>query len=203
MNTARTFIITTAAFLVAVSGSHVSAFEAPASTKQRAGFAKEADVAPETAVFAPDGDQELMELGQWAIDRFETAAMSVPAIEIRMHRTNSECGGHRGTFNPTAKRIDVCVAEPLVVLHEIAHAWAHENLTERERDAFVTAGGYESWNHPDTAWGDRGSEHAADAIAWGLMEEPQMMVTADGPIAQINADFRMLTGVDSPRIVRR
>lgn len=196
MDTARTFIVTVAAFLAVVGGNTVPTSEGPQGAKYRAEFVRTVDVATEATVFAPGDDQELLELGHWAIDRFESAALSVSAIEIHMHRTSEACGGHRGTFNPTANRIDVCVAEPVVVLHEIAHAWAHENLTREQREAFVAVGGFESWNAPETAWSERGSERAATVIAWGLSEQPHMVVTRDGPLAQRNAQFHMLTGFD-------
>jgi len=89
----------------------------------------------------------------------------------------------------------------MVVLHEIAHAWAQKELTDADRDAYVIAGGFESWNSPGTDWSDRGSEHAADTIAWGLLEHPLAMSIPDGPIAEANAAYRLLTGTDAPRLV--
>ena len=207
MNSARTLIptIATVALLATwIAPTTTDAAAAVPMKAHRVGLQPSAEIVEPTGptVVAEDNDQDLLALGQWALDRFETAALLVPAVEIHMHKSNADCGGHRGTFNPTANRINVCDHEPLVVLHEIAHAWAHEYLTEQERAAFVAAGGFESWNAAETAWLDRGSEHAADAIAWGLLDEPQAMFTEDGPIAQKNAEFRLLTGSDAPRFVR-
>lgn len=69
-----------------------------------------------------------------------------------------------------------------------------------ERSDYVERRGLESWNDPETAWGDRGSEDAADTLAWGLIEDPIVDMLPDGPLAQRNNAFRMLTGIDSPRI---
>lgn len=149
----------------------------------------------------PVGDEELLRLGRWALARFDAARLRPPPIEIHMHRDRDACLGHRGLFHAGEMRVDVCTAEELVVLHEIAHAWTHVNVPDRVRSAYVDAGGFESWDAPGTSWRNRGSEDAADTIAWALLEESIAMPTPDGPIAGMNARYRLLTGADAPRIV--
>ena len=150
-------------------------------------------------IHAPDLQLEVH--AEWALGRFESAGLNVPAIEIHLHHTNELCGGNRGIFSPGRDRVDVCVDDQMVLLHEIAHAWAHDHLTPRQRGDYVAAGGFESWNDPDTAWSDRGSEDAAHTIAWALLERPIRLLTPDGPIAQRNEAYRLLTGSDAPRLV--
>ncbi len=145
------------------------------------------------------GDAELIELGRWAVARFAGAGLTLPAVQVHFHAENGACGGHRGTFNPVWRRIDVCEAEPMVILHELAHAWASEALTETDRDHYVASMGFESWNDPASTWSRRASEGAANIIAWGLLEHPLATSTPDGPIAENHAAYRLLTGRDSPR----
>jgi len=152
-------------------------------------------------VVGPPADRPLQALGEWAIERFEDAGMSLPPVDMHLHRDATRCGGHRGTFSPTLARIDVCTDDRLTVLHELAHAWAHEHLDEATRDAYVAAQGLESWHDPQTDWGARGSEHAADVVAWALLEGPIAMPLPDGPITEANDAFRSLTGFDAPRLV--
>jgi len=93
------------------------------------------------------------------------------------------------------------VDQALVLLHELGHAWAHTHTSEAQQAGYVFAAGLESWNHPDSAWARRGFEHAADTIAWAMLEEPITLLTPDGPIAQRNAAYHLLTGDDAPRLV--
>jgi hypothetical protein len=100
------------------------------------------------------------------------------------------CGGNAGSFVPSLRIINICDQEPLVLLHELAHTWTQAHLTEQDRSEYVSAGGFESWNDKETVWSRRGSEHAADTIAWSLLEEPIMSWAPDGAIAELNAAYR-------------
>ena len=165
-------------------------------------------VANPTAAVDPDngatvigGTRSQREAADWAIGRFEYAGLTVPSIEIHLHPSDEPCGGHRGIFSSGSHRVDVCVEEPAVILHEIAHAWNHLNLSEPQRSEYVSVGGFGSWDDPETPWSDRGSEDAADRIAWALLDDPIAGFTADGPIARANAAYRLLTGQDAPRVL--
>ncbi len=148
------------------------------------------------AVFATE--DRLVELAAWALVRFDQAGLDLPPVEIHLHRTDDQCGGHRGTFNPGRMRIDVCVEAPGVILHELAHAWAHHDLDEATRDAYVAFRGLESWNDPDTPWLRRGSEDAADTVAWALQAPPLSGFIPDGLISQNHEAYRLLTGSTAP-----
>ena len=146
-------------------------------------------------------DAALGELAEWALGRYENAGLNPPSVEIYLHSADAPCQGNRGIFNAGLERVDVCVDDPMVALHEIAHAWTHENLSPTRRAEYVAAGGFDSWDDADTSWLDKGSENAADTIAWALLERPIKMLTPDGPIAQTNEAYRLLTGSDTPRLV--
>lgn len=149
------------------------------------------------AVVAPE--ERLAEIATWALERFEHAGLELPAVEVYLHTTNEGCGGHRGIFSPGTLRIDVCVDEPGVVLHELAHAWAHVSLEQQTKDAYVLFRDLESWNDPDTPWMERGSEDAADTVAWALQEPPLTGFSHDGPIARNHQAYLLLTGSVVPR----
>lgn len=147
------------------------------------------------------GTHSQRESAFWAIAQFEKAGLTVPSIAIRFHQDSESCNSHRGIFSSGLQRVDVCVEEPSVILHEIAHAWNHTNLTDAKRSEYVSVGGFGSWDDPETPWYDRGSEDAADTIAWALLDDPITGFTANGPIAQANAAYLLLTGEDAPRVL--
>ncbi len=152
----------------------------------------------ESTVFG--GTAEQREIATWAVQRFEDAGLDVPALDIHLHQDLADCKGNRGIYNSGLQRIDVCVDQRNVVLHEIAHAWSHENLSAAQRSEYVTVGGFGSWDDPDTPWSNKGSEDAADTIAWALLDEPITTFSADGPIARRAAAYLLLTGNHAPRI---
>lgn len=142
------------------------------------------------------------ELVARALERYATAGLELPLLQVHLHNDPEECNGNRGSFSSgsTPWSITVCTEDELVYLHEIGHAWAELNLSEAERSDYVARRGLESWNDPETAWGDRGSEDAANTLAWGLVDDPIVDMLPDGPLAERNEGFRILTGIDSPRI---
>ncbi|MDX2466057.1 MAG: hypothetical protein QNL12_01990, partial [Acidimicrobiia bacterium] len=79
------------------------------------------------------GTPEQRQLTLWALQRFEDAGLGIPSVDIHLHQDLAHCNGNRGIFSCGSQRIDVCVTERNVVLHEIAHAWNLENLSESQR----------------------------------------------------------------------
>jgi hypothetical protein len=148
------------------------------------------------------GTEEQRALLAWALKQYEKAGLDLPTLQFHLAGDEVECGGNTGLFvlGSTPWRIILCSGERLVFLHEIGHAWAEYTLTESERVEYVEQRGMESWNDPDTSWRARGSEDAANTLAWGLVDDPIRGMAPDGPLAQKNLAFRLLTGVDSPRI---
>lgn len=149
------------------------------------------------------GTEDQQNLVTWALEQYESAGLDLPILQIHLHSGTSPCKGNSGLFSSGSSpwRITLCTDERMVFLHEIGHAWSDFNLTETERAEFVEQRGMESWNDPETSWRYRGSEDAANTLAWGLVEDPIDGMLPDGPLAQKNQAFRLLTGIDSPRIV--
>ena len=114
---------------------------------------------------------------QWTVDRYQTAEMSLPDLQIAFHRDRSICGGFDGLHSGGQghHQIDICVGGHLqrrvTLLHELAHVWVSEHLDDSDRKSFLELRGLLSWNDSSVAWEQRGTEQAAMIITWGLGDE--------------------------------
>jgi hypothetical protein len=113
----------------------------------------------------------------WSLDRYEQAGLPLPDIEITFHAwepTQEACATNGGLWTDAKEvdLIDICAAgvpnRRKLTLHEFAHAWADDSLTEDDQVAFVRERGLESWNDSETVWAGRGFEQVAEIVVWGL-----------------------------------
>ena len=157
---------------------------------------------PPTTTTVTGGTEKQRGLVVWALEQYENAGLDIPVLQFHLHLDTSACKGNSGSFahGATPWRITLCTEDRIVFLHEIGHAWSKYALTQSERAEYVEQRGMESWNDPETPWRARGSEDAANTLAWGLIDDPIRGMMPDGPLAQKNEAFKLLTGVDSPRI---
>ncbi|HEU4916337.1 MAG TPA: hypothetical protein VFV13_07210 [Acidimicrobiia bacterium] len=141
------------------------------------------DVVSSDSYFRDDADITLTE---WALGRFDRAGLSVPPVSIAFHHEKAACRGQNGYFQPgDPHRVDICgfnwdrflVTPRKVILHELAHAWVHENLSEMARQEFLDLRGLERWRDEEAPWGEQGMEHAAEIMAWRLMDEEISMTS--------------------------
>ena len=109
----------------------------------------------------------------WAMHRFRTAGLrELPPLEVHLHRSREACDGGLGLYY--MNRIDLCTkdsSEPYAqkyALHEIAHAWAEGNVDSRVMRRFMDVRSAGAWNDKRLPWKERGTEQAAEIIAWGL-----------------------------------
>lgn len=109
----------------------------------------------------------------WALHRFRTAGLrDVPPLEVHLHGSRDACNGGLGLYY--MNRIDLCTKESSeayarkYALHEIAHAWAETNVDPDLMRRFMDARGVDAWNDKRFPWKERGTEQAAEIIAWGL-----------------------------------
>ena len=96
-------------------------------------------------------------------------------------------------------RVDICVVEQPLILHELAHAWEHHFVTDATREAFMAATDAPSWEDPNHAHKARGIEKAAYLVAWALEDAPLQRFSA-GLYMDDLANYELLTGSPSPRI---
>jgi hypothetical protein len=145
----------------------------------------------------------------WAKSRFHAAGLTLPAIDVYYAPDSQSCDGLAGyaaAGGETPLQVHLCSgADPQslvahrVLLHELAHAWAAATLTERTRKEFLTLRHLPSWEDAGTPWELRGTEQAAEVMAWALLDREVPVVTIrDADPATLAAAYRVLTGESPP-----
>ena len=144
-----------------------------------------------------------IDLAAWALDRYARAGLDLPDVEIHVHEGLTVCDGSFGLHTPgdAGSRIDICTDPQVdphwIILHELGHAWAAANLSDAQRDDFVEMRGLEAWNDPDARWNQRGTEHVAEILAWGVAETSRLPGRiADHDLGSVTEAFRILTGTE-------
>ena len=116
------------------------------------------------------------EIAAWALGRYETAGLELPPLTIRFSDptpTGCDRAAARVHLDESPIRIEICWSNPFILLHELAHIWEARNVPEAKHATFIaTRIDVESWASLDVPWNQRGREHAANVIAWDLLEEP-------------------------------
>ena len=149
-------------------------------------------------------------LANWALARFDRAGLQLPPLSIAFHDDDAPCEGNFGYFRPLETlTVDVCgfnwnrflVTPKRTILHELGHAWAHQNLTEETRLSFTHFRGLDEWDDDSKSWSDQGSEHTAEIIAWALMDE-ELRLSSIGdadPEVLVNAYELLTSHLPPPR----
>ena len=166
-------------------GGAGAAIEAPTQTsttttapaRQESNPLTTTTAAPTTEIHAPiihTENEEQLELAIWALGRFEEAGLELPSLTIYLHSNKAECSGGNGylTDLPGGEyEIHSCGNE-FTLLHELGHAWDMHILDDETKDEFLESESTEAttWRNSEN-WFLAGGEHAANTIAWGLMEE--------------------------------
>jgi hypothetical protein len=146
-------------------------------------------------------DSNQLEMAKRAIERFQDAGLDLPNLLIRFPGLGSpDCKGIQGRSYLTREPIEVriCWDSAFILLHELAHVWEAENVSENQRETFMTMrDGVEDWASTDVVWGARGREHAANVVAWGLLEDPYpISTTYPNDVESLTEAFTFLTGVN-------
>lgn len=145
----------------------------------------------------------------WAMARFLAAQLTAPAVTsvaFSEEAHQAQCSGDdRGLAVKKGSdyQIYLCLtvdgaASPYareLMLHELAHVWMWQHLSEPLQRDFVARMGLPTWDATNVAWEQRGIEHAAAVIAWGLTDEPvQSRLVAKRSCAELAEAFELLTG---------
>jgi hypothetical protein len=143
-------------------------------------------------------------LAAWAAGRFQEAALTLPPVTITFDPTGQACQGVTGRFtrNQGEMVVALCTGQKgltltnrIAILHELAHAWLTESVTPQVQTAFLDSRALESWNDHDQAWHSRGAEHAADIIAWALMDQEVWMYRIKpNDFDNLQTGYQLLTG---------
>jgi len=151
-----------------------------------------------------DMPPEFVVLANWATGLFDEAELELPPLRFIYHGVDEqECGGYPGhhVVEGDVSVIELCRDEinlpvKVLVIHEIAHAWARHSLTDERRDAFQAVRGWDHWHdYEAAAWYENGTEQAAEIMVWGLLDQPiKIMRINDASCDQLDAGYRALTG---------
>ena len=122
----------------------------------------------ETTIQAETTEQH--DLVVWALGRFEQAGLELPVMTIVTHSDRDDCNGLNGFLSHADGgefTIHSCGVD-FTLLHELAHAWDIHTLDDETRAKFLEDAQATTWDNPDH-WHLAGGEHAANVVAWGLM----------------------------------
>lgn len=144
---------------------------------------------------------EQAELAEWALDRYAAAGLTLPPLIIRFPgRDESACGGSpaRAYLDHDPIEVRICWNNGFLLLHELGHVWEAVNVPEDHHDRFeAMRDSVTSWAGLDVPWEARGREHAANVIAWGLLDDPYpISKTYPNDPASMTEAFEYLTGVE-------
>jgi hypothetical protein len=165
--------------------------------------------APPGDVTVNNGTPRRVELVEWAADAFRSSGLRWPPVrEISFPPTNGCSGEQMGSYAATDEgcRIEVCAvgglsnregAFPLTVkyilLHELGHCWVDAYVDDLARVQFMDLRQLDCW-HCDTFWQERGFEHAAEVIAWGVSDTFYYVHVSPRDCQSMNRAFMLLTG---------
>ena len=83
----------------------------------------------------------------------------------------------------------------MTLIHELGHGWAHTTLDTNTEDTMLDFWGLESWRDGNDNWKDRGTERAAQTIAFSLtLNNP----SSNDHILQYVCGYELMTGQPLP-----
>jgi hypothetical protein len=130
------------------------------------------------------------EFSRWLFDRFAEAGIGLPEVSAIWFPPAPECDKYGGLAIESDERyqgrhtVVVCFDIGRLLwedsesgwfppaasygLHELAHIWMVDHLTDDTRSAFNELVGLEVWRQGDAEWAERGVEWAAFTIPWAI-----------------------------------
>ena len=167
--------------------------------------------AGDTAVEIWNGTPALEQLVVWGVEQFPEAGLTVPRpTSVTFYPAADRCRGNLAVAAGEANdEIVACFGEGLAcvttpcppwstkaeatILHELAHTWMGQNLTEDTRTAYEQLTGL-TWASPEDLWERRAIERAAEVIAWGVQESPGPPEQLELSEQELFEEFLLLTG---------
>ncbi len=177
--------------------------------------------AGESSIALVNAEHSQVDFSEWLFDRYADAGFEPPGVAAIWYPPSNDCTGSRkGLAIESDDRYEgrhtatVCFTHEEIrspdsesgwsvnalnyALHELAHIWMVDHLTDDLRDAFIQRADLPSWRSADDQWHERGVEHAATTIAWGLAgaEDARYMIPTDLSCEELASRFRMLTNLE-------
>lgn len=197
--TSRTLLVSSLSVMTAVVLSLVSSPPPMETVASAAGSSVVTSLDPSVDVSNASSSQ-LRRLAD-ALDRFSAIGMELPDLQVRFSDDDADCRDRFGLFTSTADslRIAICSEMGWIYEHELAHAWEHATLTDRQRKEFMQLRGYRAWSDPDVPWDERGVEGVAFIVQQGLSGLSLPSALSNEHHSRLTA-FRLLTGRADPRL---
>ena len=139
--------------------------------------------------------------------QFEAAELTLGSVNVNVVDELELCRGAAGMhfYTRAVPAVVVCNTNDWqresTLLHELSHVWAARNLDTDTRRAFLDSRDLSTWCGGDD-WADRGTEHAAEIIAWGISDHPCHEVPdsriGNRDLEALAAQYELLTGA-APR----
>lgn len=169
---------------------------------------------PQQEIAIRNGTERLDALARWGFGRYEDAGLAEPRIATVTFEPSRSCRDLSGRVieEDGSRHLFLCLHDhelcsgdagcerPVLqarigALHELAHAWILDRTDDATRNEFLEATGLETWNDTSVPWQLRGSEYAAEVLAWGLLDELVPMVRIGNPeCSELTEAFQILTG---------
>jgi hypothetical protein len=158
------------------------------------------------------------ELARWLVDRFAEAGIGLPDVRAMWFPPAPDCVGRSGLAIPDdaryegrhtavlcreADRLHSTTSEsgwaiPALTagLHELGHLWMLDHVDVHTEAAFTERVGLDGWYASDRPWRDRGVEHAATTLAWGLAgtADARYPLLPAPECEELAARYELLTG---------
>jgi hypothetical protein len=138
------------------------------------------------------------ELLSFALGRFERQGLDLSDVRVEFRASPLHCNGKTGYYTIETGVVTMCSRDEKTLFHELGHHWAYSNLSADDMYAFSHEMGVEEWNDPSRPWDQRGTELAAEIIAWALMERAPIIRFREGThYGSSEPVFRLLTLPDA------
>lgn len=168
-----------------------------------------------SAIEIINGGPNLDRLALWGLDHFATAGLSPPRIESITFAPVPACATVAGVISERpdgppdlvlcideyqsclpapATCLEFTLSARLGLLHEMAHVWLIQNLTDEERGHYLDWSSLIVWRDAETPWHLRAVENAAETLAWGLMDVPVQLARLGNPTCESLSAGELLTG---------
>lgn len=151
------------------------------------------------------GTTEDARMAEWALDQFEHAGLDLPPVSFEFAGPSLEpCGGAqaRAHLDQEPALVRVCWGSEFILLHELAHVWEAGRLDPGAEAMFMRlrvgddGDALHDWADPALPWASQGREHAANVIAWGVMDEPTVVArTYPNDRESLVKAYTVLTGL--------
>jgi hypothetical protein len=158
------------------------------------------------------------EFTRWMFSTYAESGIGIPEVSAVWFPPSPECTELGGLAIESDERysgrhtVVVCFAEDRLTsdtsesgwfetaaaygLHELAHIWMVDHLTDEIRAAFNEQAGLTVWRGPEAIWRERGVEHGAFTIPWGLMgaNDARYPIFPPPECEELTARYELITG---------